>query len=110
MQWHDQPGRGFVFPTATGQPCDGTNVYHELQKLLAKAGLPRARVHDRRHGCATYLLAVGVNQRVVMQIMGWSQISMLTRYQHVLRPMLDDAAKRLESHFDTFLPAAAGTP
>ena len=29
--------------------------------------------------------------------MGWSQVSMLKRYQHVLPAMLDDAAARLES-------------
>jgi site-specific recombinase XerD len=39
----------------------------------------------------------GVDPRIVMQIMGWSQVSMLKRYQHVLPAMLDDAAARLES-------------
>jgi hypothetical protein len=42
------------------------------------------------------LLAAGVDPRIVMQIMGWSQVSMLKRYQHVLPAMLDDAAIRLE--------------
>ena len=66
--------------------------------LLASAGLPSStRIHDLRHGCAAYLLATGVDQRVVMDIMGWSQVSMLKRYQHVRRPMLKDAAARLEA-------------
>lgn len=97
---------GFVFVTSSGQPHYGPNVYSELQKLLAKAGLPSARVHDLRHGTATYLLAAGVPPRTVMAIMGWSQISMLTRYQHVLDPMLTDAAQRLQAHLETFLPGA----
>ena len=33
---------------------------------------------------------------VVMAVMGWSQVSMLARYQHVLPAMLDDTALRLE--------------
>jgi cytoplasmic iron level regulating protein YaaA (DUF328/UPF0246 family) len=32
-----------------------------------------------------------------MQIMGWSQISMLKRYQHVMDSMLTDAGERLET-------------
>ena len=32
-----------------------------------------------------------------MAIMGWSQLSMLKRYQHVLDSMLTDAAERLET-------------
>ena len=31
--------------------------------------------------------------------MGWSQVSMLKRYQHVLPAMLSDAAQRLEAVF-----------
>jgi hypothetical protein len=41
-----------------------------------------------------------VDPRIVMAVMGWSQVSMLARYQHVLPAMLDDTATRLEA----FLP------
>lgn len=34
-----------------------------------------------------------------MQIMGWSQVSMLKRYQHVVDSMLSDTATRLEAVF-----------
>lgn len=103
-EWSDHD---LVFPNArrtptglvvrSGDPLDGTNVCHQLQKLLAKAGLPPARVHDLRHGTATYLLGSGVPPRVVTQIMGWSQVSMLKRYQHVMDSMLTDPAERLEA-------------
>jgi integrase len=87
-----------VFQSIVGTPLDGTNVYHAFKRLLNQAGLPSTcRVHDLRHSTATYLLAAGVDPRIVMQIMGWSQVSMLKRYQHVLPSMLDDAATRLES-------------
>jgi site-specific recombinase XerD len=101
--WQDHD---LVFPSAVGTPLDGTNVYHEYKKLLKKASLPSShRPHDLRHSTATYLLHAGVDPRIVMEIMGWSQISMLKRYQHILPAMLDDAAARLES----VLPGAATT-
>ena len=34
-----------------------------------------------------------------MAVMGWGQVSMLKRYQHVLPSMLKDAATRLEAVF-----------
>lgn len=42
-----------------------------------------ARLHDARHTAATMLLLLGVLSRAVTDIMGWSQASMTTRYQHV---------------------------
>jgi integrase len=93
-EWDDH---GLVFPNSTGAPLDGTSVYHVFKRLLTRAGLPSThRVHDLRHSTATYLLAAGVDSRIVMDIMGWSQASMLKRYQHVLPAMLDEAAARLE--------------
>jgi integrase len=93
--WQDYD---LAFPSVIGTPLDGTNVYHAFKRLLKQAGLPlTCRVHDLRHSTATYLLVGGVDPRIVMQIMGWSQVSMLKRYQHVLPAMLDDAAARLES-------------
>ena len=95
--WQDND---LVFPNALGTPVSPTNAYHEFKKLLARAGLPTTHgVHDLRHSTATYLLAAGVDGRIVMSIMGWSQVSMLKRYQHVLSPMLADAATRLEAVF-----------
>ncbi len=92
----------FVFPTALGTPDDQANVYHQFKKLLRQAGLPTTyRVHDLRQSTATYLLAAGVPDRLVMGIMGHSQLSMTMRYRHVLPSMLREAASRLEAVFPT---------
>jgi len=53
------------------------------------------RVHDARHTAATLLLAQGVDQRVVMQILGHSQISVTSQYAHVLPQVMTDAADRI---------------
>ena len=41
---------------------------------------------------ATLLLAQGVDQRVVMEILGHSQISMTSKYAHVLPEVMTEAA------------------
>ncbi|MFF2185454.1 tyrosine-type recombinase/integrase [Streptomyces sp. NPDC058155] len=48
-----------------------------------------------RHTAATVLLILGVPERVVMQIMGWSSTAMATRYQHVTGGILADLAQRV---------------
>ena len=41
-----------MFTTATGDPLVSCNVTHALQDALARAGLPRCRLHDLRHAYA----------------------------------------------------------
>ncbi len=53
------------------------------------------------HSTATYLLAKGVPPRVVMELLGHSQISMTMRYQHVLPAMLEEEVARLATVFPT---------
>ena len=94
-QWHET---GFVFTTRDGQPLDGGNVTRDFKKLLAAAGLPPLRFHDLRHSCASFLLAQGVSPRVVMEILGHSQISLtMNTYAHVLPSLQTEAAHRMNA-------------
>lgn len=45
------------------------------------------RLHDARHTAATVLLVLGVPERTVMGIMGWSSTAMAARYQQVTDPI-----------------------
>lgn len=59
------------------------NVLRGFHALLTKAGLPRMRLHDLRHLCASLLLAQGMHPRVIMEILGHSQISLtMNTYSH----------------------------
>jgi integrase len=88
-EWHQSD---FVFTSSAGQPLLGTNVTHAFQRLLKRAGLPKRRFYDLRHSCATLLLVQGVPARVVMEILGHSQIGLtMNTYTHVL-PELSRAA------------------
>jgi integrase len=81
-----------VFTTPVGRPLHATDVTHAFQAYLATAGLPKKRFHDLRHTCASFLLAQGVSPRVVMEILGHSQITLtLDTYSHVLPSVQEDA-------------------
>jgi integrase len=87
---------GLVFSTVEGRPLHASYVTHHLQALLAKAGLRRQRFHDLRHACASLLLAQGVSARVVMDVLGHSQVSLtLNTYSHVVPSLRTDAAERM---------------
>ena len=86
---------GLVFCQPTGRPIDPRADWKRWKALLAHAGLRDARLHDARHTAATLLLVQGVNARTVMDIMGWSEARMLSRYQHVVDELRRDAAERI---------------
>lgn len=81
---------GHVFTTEIGAPIDPKRDWDEFQAILAEAGLAPARVHALRHTTATFLLAAGVQKRVVMELLGWSQ-DMTHVYQHPTDAMKRDA-------------------
>ncbi len=71
--WHDGD---FVWCQPNGRPIGAHADWDEWNALLIAAAIRRVRIHDARHTAATLLLAQGVDQRVVMEILGHSQISM----------------------------------
>ncbi|MFI7160485.1 tyrosine-type recombinase/integrase [Micromonospora chalcea] len=76
-------------------PVNPRTDYDEWKRLLKLAGLRDVRPHDARHTAATVLLLLGVPERVVIGIMGWSNSSMAARYQHVTAQIRRDIAKRV---------------
>ena len=90
-------GWDLVFTTQRGHPIDGTVVSHHFHRVLELAGLPQRRFHDLRHSCATLLLVQGVSPRVVMDVLGHSQIALtMNTYSHVIPELKRDAAQRME--------------
>ncbi|MFJ2014715.1 tyrosine-type recombinase/integrase [Streptomyces globisporus] len=96
---------GHVFVTRTGRPVEPRNVYRSFTRLAESAGLRVIRLHDARHGCATILTAAGVAPRVVMEILGHSQISItMDVYTHVVQ----DTQREAISHMDRLLKRRPG--
>lgn len=84
-----------VFHQGDGRPWTSEADLDRWRAFLASAGVSPMRVHDQRHTAATMLLLQGVDKRVVMEMMGWSQMSMLNRYQHVMEDLLRDASGKM---------------
>lgn len=86
-----------VFTTTVGTPIHPGHDYRAFRRLIANAGLRPVRLHDLRHTAASLLLAEGVAARVIMEILGHSQIGLtLNTHTHVDPELNRDAAERLE--------------
>ena len=89
---------GLVFTSSIGTPLEPRNVTRHFHKVLLEAGLPKRRFHDLRHTCASLLLAQEVPPRVVMEILGHSQIALtMNTYSHVMPVMEREAADRMDA-------------
>ncbi|MGW1136952.1 site-specific integrase [Streptomyces zhihengii] len=96
---------GYVFTTRTGQPIEPRNLYRSFTRVADSAGIRVIRLHDARHGCATLLTAAGVAPRVVMEILGHSQIAVtMNVYTHVVQ----DTQREAVSHMDRLLKRRPG--
>jgi integrase len=87
---------GRVFTNELGEAIKPNTDYHAWKALLKRAGVRDARLHDARHTAATVLLVLGVPERTVMGIMGWSSTNMAARYQHVSDPIRRSVAKLVD--------------
>jgi integrase len=64
---------------------------------MVKADVRRIRFHDLRHTCASLLLDQGVPARVVMDVLGHSQLAITTDlYSHVMPTALREAADAMD--------------
>ena len=61
-----------------------------------RTGLPDIRFHDLRHTCATLMLTVGTNPKVVQETLGHADISVtLGIYSHLLPNMQDEVEEKI---------------
>ena len=70
-----------------GRAINPRTDWDRWKQLLQAAGARDARLHDARHAAATVLLLLGVHERTIMSILGWSTTSMVSRYAHVVAPI-----------------------
>jgi integrase len=92
--WRDT---GHVFTTGIGSALDGGRVTKRFRAWSAANALPSMRFHDLRRSCATLLHNEGVPDRVIMEILGHSQISVtMNTYTDVLTESKDRAADAMD--------------
>jgi integrase len=91
IEWH---AGDRMFAQPTGNPIDPRRDQYEWKELLKEAAVREARLHDARHTAATILLLLGILERAVMDMMGWSNAAMVKRYSHVTARLRRDIADR----------------
>lgn len=91
-QWHEGD---WVFTDDVGRPLNNVGDYRRWKALIKAGGVRDARLHDARHTAATTLLLLGVSERAVIDIMGWSTGKMTLVYQHVTDGVRKDVASKV---------------
>jgi len=98
---HPWPPVELVFTTIVGTPVDPNNFSRTFARWCRQAEVPAVRLHDLRHTCVSMLLTLGVNPRVVMEIVGHSALEMtMNVYAHVAVDEQRSALDRLDGLLD----------
>ena len=89
--WTDS---GRVFTREDGTDLHPERVSEQFDRLVRRAGLPRIRLHDLRHGWASLALAAGVHVKVVSERLGHGSIAITAdTYSHAIPALQADAAE-----------------
>ena len=97
--WNEGEFPNLVFTHADGSHLNQWFVCRTFQSYLAKAGLPRHRMHDLRHTFATLSIQNGTDIKTVSEMLGHATTAFtMDVYGHVTNTMQQDASRRME-HF-----------
>ena len=92
-KWRDLD---FVFTTSHGTPLDTRNVTRYFQGALKRAGLPKRRFHDLRHGYATLMFEAGVDMATISKSLGHSNLATTVDiYSHLTTEMQEETAAKM---------------
>lgn len=86
-----------VFPSITGKPVHVSDWYRDTFKPLVKSiGRPEIGTHALRHTFASRALSVGMNIKVLQQMLGHADASLtLGRYSHLIPSDSRSAAEKV---------------
>ena len=102
--WKEQK---LIFTTRIGTPVDTTNVLHQFQKILKRAGLAKMRFYDLRHTHASLLIAEGVHPKKIAERLGHASIKLtMDLYGHLFEGSDKESAERMQKLFGNRVEAA----
>jgi integrase len=88
---------GWVFADIDGNPIHTHSISQAFERIVARAGVPKIRLHDVRHTHGTLLIKGGVPIKVVSERLGHGNPTFtIDTYQHVLPGMQSEAARIFE--------------
>ena len=62
------------------KPLSASTLQHSFERVLKRAEIPNARLHDLRHTVGTYAAQTGANAFLVRDILGHANVGMTQRY------------------------------
>jgi integrase len=99
-QGNDWENRDLVFPDLHGGYFNPNYLLRMFKKVLQEAAIPHMHFHDLRHSAATILLSMGVNMKVIQELLGHSDIAItLGRYSHLLPSMQREVIDKWDVEF-----------
>ncbi|MFL6129384.1 MAG: tyrosine-type recombinase/integrase [Mycobacteriales bacterium] len=95
-----QNGR-FVFTTRYGRPIEPRNFHRSFRARTILAGVRPLTIHDARRTCATLLVDLDVQPRVVMRILRHAQVDVTMEiYSQASSARTQEALRRLGESLD----------
>jgi integrase len=92
--------KDLVFPDLHGGYFNPRYLEKTFKKIIIESGLPEIHFHDLRHSAASILLSMGINIKVIQELLGHSNISItLDTYSHLLPTMQDEAVNLWDQLF-----------
>ena len=94
--WKGEEWGGLVFTNELGKPLAGYTVSRRFRKLLRLAGISTMSYNECRNGAVTMLAALGVPDRIAMEILGHSNITTtMNIYARVASESMKEAIEKL---------------
>jgi integrase len=91
---HAYEDQGLVFCREDGKPLHPERLTKLFEARARRAGLPKIRLHDLRHGWASHAVAAGVDVRTVSGRLGHADAGFTMRvYAHQIQEAEERAAK-----------------
>ncbi len=83
-----------LFATQRGQPLTRTHLRHIIERICARADLPKYTPHDFRHTFAVNYLRNYPNIYTLQEMLGHTTLDMVKRYLSISQNDLDDAHRQ----------------
>jgi integrase len=74
---------GLVFHRPNGKPFTQGEDQRKWQELLKSVGVDHVRQHTMRHSTATLLMEMGVDARIIQEVLGHTNVTTTNAYLHV---------------------------
>lgn len=103
---HDPQWGDLLFLGVRGRPLRHSTLTVHFKRTLVDLGIGERCWHDLRHTAATLMLAAGVPERVIMEILGHSHLDMTRLYGHVLPSTRRQAASLVDALLSDKTPLA----